>query len=61
MLTYIYIYLLMNRQNRHIYLDGQGRAQQAVASPSLKWAGTDLVTTEEGPPAVQLSNLAGIF
>ena len=32
-----------------------------VASPSLKQAGADLVTTEVGPPAVQLSDLAGFF
>ena len=32
-----------------------------VASPSLKWAGTNLVATEVGPPAVQLSHLAGFF
>jgi hypothetical protein len=32
-----------------------------VASPSLKWAGTDLVTTEVGPPALQLSDLAGFL
>ena len=32
-----------------------------VASPSLKPAGTDLIATEVGPPAVQLSDLAGLF
>ena len=32
-----------------------------VASPSLKQAGTNLVATEVGPPAVQLSDLAGFF
>jgi hypothetical protein len=29
-----------------------------VASPSLKLAGTNLVATEVGPPAVHLSDLA---
>ena len=32
-----------------------------VASSSLKRACIDLVFTEVGPPAVQLSNLAGSF
>ena len=32
-----------------------------VASPSLKQACADLVATEVGPPAVQLSDLAGSF
>jgi hypothetical protein len=32
-----------------------------VASPSLKQADVDLVTTEVGPPVVQLSDLAGFF
>jgi hypothetical protein len=32
-----------------------------VGSPSLKWAGIDQVATEVGPPAVQLSDLAGFF
>ena len=33
----------------------------SAASPSLKQAGADLVTTEVGPPVVQLSDLAGFF
>jgi hypothetical protein len=51
-------------------MHGGARAEQgsvpstqhpAVASPSLKRAGTDLVTTEVRPPAGQLSDLAGSF
>ena len=32
-----------------------------VASPSLKQADIDLISTELGPPAVQISDLAGLF
>jgi hypothetical protein len=34
---------------------------KGVASPNLKQAGADHVTTEVGPPAVELSDLAGFF
>jgi hypothetical protein len=39
----------------------QVETKRTVASPSLKRAGTNLVATEVGPPAVQLSALFGFF
>jgi hypothetical protein len=33
----------------------------SVGSPSLKWADTDQASTDVGPPAEQLSDLAGSF
>lgn len=47
--------------NKKAYVQRADEGKKWVASPSLNQADADLVSTEVGPPALQLSDLAGFF